>query len=183
MAGLLDHTDLSLLTVQASRVSNIRNPTISAAPLAKQVACVWLHFHEAVVSIPLFSEVLITAQESNRLVDEVACEFFEILCLSLGGFMQYFFHFSCKRCFISLDPESKRFNTNTDSEVQHRKLPSICSYWVEGKPRKKPQPGNLLLPGIEPGPPGFAARSTNRYSTGLDSSGGGGGGHNDDNDE
>ncbi|KAJ4431610.1 hypothetical protein ANN_20209 [Periplaneta americana] len=23
-----------------------------------------------------------------------------------------------------------------ESRVQHRKLPSICSYWVEGKPRK-----------------------------------------------
>ncbi|KAJ4442256.1 hypothetical protein ANN_12122 [Periplaneta americana] len=43
-------------------------------------------------------------------------------------------------------------------------LPSICSYWVEGKPRKKPQPG-LPRPGIEPGPPGFAARLADRYST------------------
>ncbi|KAJ4438238.1 hypothetical protein ANN_14177 [Periplaneta americana] len=43
---------------------------------------------------------------------------------------------------------------------------SICSYWVKEKPRKKPQPGNLLRPGIEPEPPGFAARRTNRYSTG-----------------
>ncbi|KAJ4433458.1 hypothetical protein ANN_15761 [Periplaneta americana] len=45
---------------------------------------------------------------------------------------------------------------------------SICSYWVEGKPRKKPQPGNLPRPGIEPGPPCFAARRANRYSTGVD---------------
>ncbi|KAJ4434293.1 hypothetical protein ANN_22845 [Periplaneta americana] len=52
--------------------------------------------------------------------------------------------------------------------VQHRKLPSICSYWIEGKPRKKPQPGNLPRPGFEPGPPGFAARSADRYSTGVD---------------
>ncbi|KAJ4441943.1 hypothetical protein ANN_11806 [Periplaneta americana] len=52
--------------------------------------------------------------------------------------------------------------------VQHRKLPSICSYWVEGKPRKKPQPGNLPQPGIEPGPPGFVARRADRYSTGVD---------------
>ncbi|KAJ4440495.1 hypothetical protein ANN_08636 [Periplaneta americana] len=54
---------------------------------------------------------------------------------------------------------------------QHRKLPSICSYWVEGKPLKnlkKPQPGNLPQPGIEPGPPGFAARRSDRYSTGVD---------------
>ncbi|KAJ4441771.1 hypothetical protein ANN_11629 [Periplaneta americana] len=54
------------------------------------------------------------------------------------------------------------------SGVQHRKLPSICSYWIEGKPRKKPQPGNLPRPGIEPGPPGFAARRADRYSTGVD---------------
>ncbi|KAJ4449056.1 hypothetical protein ANN_00451 [Periplaneta americana] len=52
--------------------------------------------------------------------------------------------------------------------VQHRKLPSICSYWVEGKPQKKPQPGNLPRPGIKPGPPGFAARRTDHYSTGVD---------------
>ncbi|KAJ4451767.1 hypothetical protein ANN_03239 [Periplaneta americana] len=44
---------------------------------------------------------------------------------------------------------------------------SICSYWVEGKPRKKPQPDNLPRPGIKPGPPGFAARRANRYSTAL----------------
>ncbi|KAJ4428965.1 hypothetical protein ANN_25961, partial [Periplaneta americana] len=50
----------------------------------------------------------------------------------------------------------------------HRKLPSICSYWVEGKPRKKPQPGNLPRPGIEPGPLSFAARCADRYSTGVD---------------
>ncbi|KAJ4448297.1 hypothetical protein ANN_10311 [Periplaneta americana] len=37
---------------------------------------------------------------------------------------------------------------------------------VEGKPRKKPQPGNLPRPGIEPGPPGFEARRSSRYSTG-----------------
>ncbi|KAJ4452315.1 hypothetical protein ANN_03835 [Periplaneta americana] len=36
---------------------------------------------------------------------------------------------------------------------------------VEGKPLKKPQPGNLPRPGIEPGPPGFAAKRANRYST------------------
>ncbi|KAJ4434566.1 hypothetical protein ANN_23128 [Periplaneta americana] len=53
------------------------------------------------------------------------------------------------------------------SGVQHRKLPSICSYWVEGKPRKKPQPGNLPRPEFEPGPPGFAARRADRYSTYL----------------
>ncbi|KAJ4431310.1 hypothetical protein ANN_19907 [Periplaneta americana] len=39
---------------------------------------------------------------------------------------------------------------------------------VEGKPRKKPQPGNLPRPGLEPGPPGFAARRSDRYSTGVD---------------
>ncbi|KAJ4445852.1 hypothetical protein ANN_12537 [Periplaneta americana] len=50
----------------------------------------------------------------------------------------------------------------------HRKLPSIYSYWVEGKPRKKPQPGNLPRLGIEPGPPGFAARHADRYSTGVE---------------
>ncbi|KAJ4452018.1 hypothetical protein ANN_03532 [Periplaneta americana] len=33
---------------------------------------------------------------------------------------------------------------------------------------EKPQPGNLLRPGIEPGPPGFAASYANRYSTGVD---------------
>ncbi|KAJ4445719.1 hypothetical protein ANN_12404 [Periplaneta americana] len=36
------------------------------------------------------------------------------------------------------------------------------------KLRKKPQPGNLPRPGIEPGPPGFAARRADRYSTGVD---------------
>ncbi|KAJ4450102.1 hypothetical protein ANN_01509 [Periplaneta americana] len=36
---------------------------------------------------------------------------------------------------------------------------------VEGKPRKKPQPGNLLRLGFEPGPPGFAVRRANRYLT------------------
>ncbi|KAJ4437481.1 hypothetical protein ANN_17625 [Periplaneta americana] len=51
---------------------------------------------------------------------------------------------------------------------KHRKLPSICSYWVEGKPRKKPQPGNLPQPEFEPGPPGFAARRADRYSTALE---------------
>ncbi|KAJ4437888.1 hypothetical protein ANN_13827 [Periplaneta americana] len=60
-------------------------------------------------------------------------------------------------------------NTSCDnageSGVQHRKLPSIC--W-EGKPRIKPQPGNLSRPGFEPGPPGFAARRADRYSTGVD---------------
>ncbi|KAJ4452286.1 hypothetical protein ANN_03805 [Periplaneta americana] len=30
---------------------------------------------------------------------------------------------------------------------------------------KKPQPGNLPRPGFEPGPPGFAARRADRYST------------------
>ncbi|KAJ4434977.1 hypothetical protein ANN_23549 [Periplaneta americana] len=42
------------------------------------------------------------------------------------------------------------------------------AHWVEGKPRKKPQPGNLPRPGFEPGPPGFAARRADRYSTGVD---------------
>ncbi|KAJ4440786.1 hypothetical protein ANN_10632 [Periplaneta americana] len=51
--------------------------------------------------------------------------------------------------------------------VQHRKLPSIYSYWVEGKLQKKPQPDNLSRPGIEPGPSVFADRA-NRYSTGVD---------------
>ncbi|KAJ4439600.1 hypothetical protein ANN_07728 [Periplaneta americana] len=35
-------------------------------------------------------------------------------------------------------------------------------------PGKKPQPGNLPLQGIEPEPPGFAARRANRYSTGVE---------------
>ncbi|KAJ4429025.1 hypothetical protein ANN_26021 [Periplaneta americana] len=35
-------------------------------------------------------------------------------------------------------------------EISHRKLPSICSYWVEGKTPGKTQPGNLPRPGIEP---------------------------------
>ncbi|KAJ4436244.1 hypothetical protein ANN_18875 [Periplaneta americana] len=35
-------------------------------------------------------------------------------------------------------------------------------------PRKKPQPGNLPRPGFEPGPPGFAARRADHYSTGVD---------------
>ncbi|KAJ4437665.1 hypothetical protein ANN_17810 [Periplaneta americana] len=52
---------------------------------------------------------------------------------------------------------------------KHRKLPSIGSYWVEGKPWKNPKPGNLARPGFEPGPPGFAARRADRYSTGVDS--------------
>ncbi|KAJ4427575.1 hypothetical protein ANN_25223 [Periplaneta americana] len=33
--------------------------------------------------------------------------------------------------------------------------------------RKKPQPGNLPRSGFEPGPPGFAARRADRYSTGA----------------
>ncbi|KAJ4446460.1 hypothetical protein ANN_13156 [Periplaneta americana] len=33
---------------------------------------------------------------------------------------------------------------------------------------EKPQPGNLPRPGIEPGPPGFAARRADRYSTDLE---------------
>ncbi|KAJ4441848.1 hypothetical protein ANN_11707 [Periplaneta americana] len=33
---------------------------------------------------------------------------------------------------------------------------------------EKPQPGNLPRPGFEPGPPGFAARRADRYSTGVD---------------
>ncbi|KAJ4429500.1 hypothetical protein ANN_21669 [Periplaneta americana] len=33
---------------------------------------------------------------------------------------------------------------------------------------KKPQPGNLSQPGIEPGPPGYAARHSSRYFTGVD---------------
>ncbi|KAJ4426957.1 hypothetical protein ANN_26756 [Periplaneta americana] len=37
-----------------------------------------------------------------------------------------------------------------------------------GKTPEKPQPGNLLRPGFEPGPPGFAARRADRYSTGVD---------------
>ncbi|KAJ4434138.1 hypothetical protein ANN_16458 [Periplaneta americana] len=48
-------------------------------------------------------------------------------------------------------------------------LPSICLYWVEENP-EKPQPGNLPRPGFEPGPPGFAARPADRYSTGVDMS-------------
>ncbi|KAJ4440367.1 hypothetical protein ANN_08507 [Periplaneta americana] len=48
------------------------------------------------------------------------------------------------------------------------KVTSICSYWVEEKPRKKPQPGNLPRSVIELEPPGFAARRANRYSTGVD---------------
>ncbi|KAJ4438655.1 hypothetical protein ANN_14602 [Periplaneta americana] len=55
-----------------------------------------------------------------------------------------------------------------EGRASHRKLPSICSNWVEGKPREKPQPGNLPQPGFEPGPPGFAARRAKRYSTGVD---------------
>ncbi|KAJ4433855.1 hypothetical protein ANN_16167 [Periplaneta americana] len=37
------------------------------------------------------------------------------------------------------------------------------------KTPEKPQPGNLPRPGFEPGPPGFAARRADRYSTGVDS--------------
>ncbi|KAJ4445812.1 hypothetical protein ANN_12497 [Periplaneta americana] len=33
------------------------------------------------------------------------------------------------------------------------------------KTPEKPQPGNLPRPGFEPGPPGFAARRADRYST------------------
>ncbi|KAJ4449359.1 hypothetical protein ANN_00757, partial [Periplaneta americana] len=36
------------------------------------------------------------------------------------------------------------------------------------KTPEKPQPGNLPRPGFEPGPPGFAARRADRYSTGVD---------------
>ncbi|KAJ4450835.1 hypothetical protein ANN_02266, partial [Periplaneta americana] len=67
------------------------------------------------------------------------------------------------------------YNSITVTQLRHsfvitslRKLPSICSYWLEGKPQKKPQPGNLPRPGIEPGPPSFAATRANRYSTGVD---------------
>ncbi|KAJ4443481.1 hypothetical protein ANN_05153 [Periplaneta americana] len=43
--------------------------------------------------------------------------------------------------------------------------PAFAQNWVEGKPQKKPQPGNLPRPGFEAGPSGFAASRANRYST------------------
>ncbi|KAJ4431654.1 hypothetical protein ANN_20253 [Periplaneta americana] len=43
--------------------------------------------------------------------------------------------------------------------------PAFARIGLRGKPRKKPQPDNLPRPGFEPGPPGFAARRADRYST------------------
>ncbi|KAJ4444588.1 hypothetical protein ANN_06384 [Periplaneta americana] len=57
---------------------------------------------------------------------------------------------------------------NLEFLKSHLEVMRSPTYWVEGKPRKKPQPGNLPRPGIEPGPLGFAARRANRYSTGVD---------------
>ncbi|KAJ4445324.1 hypothetical protein ANN_07129 [Periplaneta americana] len=50
--------------------------------------------------------------------------------------------------------------------------PAFAHIGLRGKPRKKPQPGNLPQPGIEPGPRGFEARRASRYSTGVDTSDG-----------
>ncbi|KAJ4431266.1 hypothetical protein ANN_19863 [Periplaneta americana] len=58
----------------------------------------------------------------------------------------------------SEDDNAGEMNPETPKVTQHL-------HCVEGKPQKKPQPGNLPRPGIEPGPPGFAARRANRYST------------------
>ncbi|KAJ4428611.1 hypothetical protein ANN_24655 [Periplaneta americana] len=43
--------------------------------------------------------------------------------------------------------------------------PAFAHIGLRGKPRKKSQPGKLPRPGIESGPPGFAARRAKRYST------------------
>ncbi|KAJ4435663.1 hypothetical protein ANN_18279 [Periplaneta americana] len=72
------------------------------------------------------------------------------------------------RIDLAQDRDQWRAYVRAAMNLRHRKLPSICSHWVEGKPRKKPQPGYLPRPGIEPGSPGFAARRASRYSTGVD---------------
>ncbi|KAJ4440837.1 hypothetical protein ANN_10684 [Periplaneta americana] len=46
--------------------------------------------------------------------------------------------------------------------------PAFAHVGLRENPGKKPQPGNLSRPGIEPGPPGFVARRANRYFTGVD---------------
>ncbi|KAJ4449880.1 hypothetical protein ANN_01286 [Periplaneta americana] len=43
--------------------------------------------------------------------------------------------------------------------------PAFARIGLRENPGKKPQPGNLPRPGFEPGPPGFAARRADRYST------------------
>ncbi|KAJ4450987.1 hypothetical protein ANN_02422 [Periplaneta americana] len=43
--------------------------------------------------------------------------------------------------------------------------PAFARIGLRENPGKKPQPGNSLRPGFEPGPPGFAARRADRYST------------------
>ncbi|KAJ4449198.1 hypothetical protein ANN_00595 [Periplaneta americana] len=45
--------------------------------------------------------------------------------------------------------------------------PAFARIGLRENPGKKPQAGNLPRPGFEPGPPGFAARRADRYSTGV----------------
>ncbi|KAJ4445986.1 hypothetical protein ANN_12672 [Periplaneta americana] len=69
----------------------------------------------------------------------------------------------------SVSERSERYNAGENEfGFQHRKLPNIYSYWVEGKPWKKPQPGNFSQAGFEPGPPGFAVRCASHYFTDVD---------------
>ncbi|KAJ4438132.1 hypothetical protein ANN_14071 [Periplaneta americana] len=66
------------------------------------------------------------------------------------------------RHLLKMGEESDSLDTSLQTKTWYKKIV------VEGKSRKKPQPGNLPRPGIKPGPPGFAARRANRYSTGVD---------------
>ncbi|KAJ4443340.1 hypothetical protein ANN_05008 [Periplaneta americana] len=52
-------------------------------------------------------------------------------------------------------------------ESSTESYPVFARIGLKENPRKT-QPGNLPRPGFEPGPPGFAARRPNRYSTGVD---------------
>ncbi|KAJ4451699.1 hypothetical protein ANN_03169 [Periplaneta americana] len=64
---------------------------------------------------------------------------------------------------IGLRENRKNPNQGTAPKITHHLL-------VLGgrKTPEKPQPGNLLRPGFEPGPPGFTARRADRYSTDVD---------------
>ncbi|KAJ4448137.1 hypothetical protein ANN_10149 [Periplaneta americana] len=50
-------------------------------------------------------------------------------------------------------------------ESSTESYPAFARIGLRENPGKKPQPGNLPRPGFEPGPPGFAARRADRYST------------------
>ncbi|KAJ4429023.1 hypothetical protein ANN_26019 [Periplaneta americana] len=50
--------------------------------------------------------------------------------------------------------------------MHRQSYPAFAHIVLRENPGKKLQPGNLPRPGIEPGPPGFAARRISRYTTG-----------------